>query len=173
MNGEGKPNPGIVRQLTRWGMWLAALLLIAAASLKLISLYRLGVPAAAQLHWPSIIFPFLSEILLIKVVIVIEYLVAFAVFFSRDDLLRVSLLAWLSSVFLGYHFCLYALGQGASCHCLGTWNTGSQRTFDSLGLILLGVLLGIGWGGLAAHAWPRLCAGLRALKQTMRSRYDS
>jgi hypothetical protein len=169
MNGEAKPNPGSANRLTRWSMWLAALLLIAAASLKLISLCRLGAPAAAQLRWPSVIFPFVSEILLICIVLVIEYFVAFALLFSRNDLLRVSLLAWLSSVFLGYHFCLYALGQGMPCHCLGTWNAGSQRTMDSLGLILLGVLLGIGWGGLVVHAWPRLCAVLRKLTERRRN----
>ena len=83
------------------------------------------------------------------------------------------LVAWLSTVFLGYHLCLYALGEGTPCHCLGTWSTGSQKIMDSLGLILLGILLGIGWGGLVAHAWPRICAGPRARKGALTTSYES
>ena len=69
--GGTKRSRGITSRLTRWGMWVAASLLIATASLKLISLSRLGPPGVGQLGWPSVVFPFVSEIFLIKVVAVV------------------------------------------------------------------------------------------------------
>lgn len=170
--GRGhRPRLGIANRLSRWGVSLGALLLIAAASLKIVSLCRLRGPAAVQLHWPSVVFPFVSEIALIRLVIILECLVAGAVLLSRDDLLRAALIAWLSTVFLGYHFCLCALGQGIPCHCLGTWSGGSQRIFDLIGMILLAALLGIGWSGLAIQGCSRLYGGLKAFKERRRSSY--
>jgi hypothetical protein len=143
-------------RIERWAGWVAASLLILAASIKLAWLVRSGAQARLQLLVPSLVVPFLSEWLLIKLVIAIEYLVACAVLLSRTSFFRFSLIAWLATVFLAYHLCLDALGHGASCHCLGYWGAGWQTTMDKLALILLAILLGVGWGGLAAHGWRLL-----------------
>ena len=159
---QERPQSVMLSRVIRWCMWLAALLLVGAASLKLVSLHRVDVRLAVQLRWPSIVFPLLSEMLLVKAVVCLEYAIAAVLLFNRNDHLRLSLLTWISTVFLAYHFSLYTLGEGASCHCLGTWSGSSQRTFDSVGLIVLGILVVIGWGGLAIQGWPWLCAKLRA-----------
>jgi hypothetical protein len=141
---------------------VAAAVLIAAASLKLASLFRLATSARTQLLLPSVVFPFLSEWVLIKLVAATECLVACVVLCSRGALVRFSLIAWLATVFLAYHLCLRAVAQGAPCHCLGSWGAASQATIDLLAGALLAVLLAIGWGGLSAHAWRMLAAWLKA-----------
>lgn len=143
-----------VTWVTNWGWWVAAFLLVLTASLKIIYLLKLDRQSAKQLLLPSIVFPFLTELLLIKTVIGLEYVVVIALAFTRKALLRFSIITWLSCMFIAYHFSLYMLAEGIPCHCMGSLHIGSERALNWVGLVLLGILLCVGVGGLATHAWP-------------------
>jgi hypothetical protein len=147
-----------------WAGLLAAFVLVSTASVKLAWLFHLGTAERIGLRSPSLVFPLLSELHLVEMVIAAEYLVALVVLLSASRVLSFSLVAWLGTSFLGYHLCLAALGYGLPCHCLGTWHGAWQRRMDVLALILLGILLVVGWGGLGAHGWSLLRARLGVAK---------
>lgn len=141
----------------RYAAWAAALILVAAASVKLLSLQLWGHHIRAQLLGPSLVFPPLSELSVVVLAVATEYGIAVVLVLSRSPILRFSLISWLSTVFLTYHLCLFAVvGGDLGCHCLGIWPGEWQHRLDVLALALLGALLVLGWGGLAAHGWCRL-----------------
>ncbi len=129
---------------------LAAIILVATASAKVISVWRLGGPTTGSLGQPNLVVPWLSEGWMLLVAALAECLLAAVILRSRSAALRFGTLAWFSVACLLYRSVLHAADGTAACNCAGVWNGNHQATGDLVAGLLLGVLGAIGWLGLLA-----------------------
>lgn len=75
---------------------------------------------SASLVSPNPIFPHLSNAHTLFAAVVLELSVAVILLGRASDFLKMSILAWLSSLFLFYRIALHFSGYNGSCGCLGT-----------------------------------------------------
>ena len=129
---------------------IAVLILVATASIKVISVWKLGGPMVGSLGRSNLVVPWLSEGWVLLVAALGECLLAAATLRLKSAAVRFGTLAWFSVACLLYRSVLHAADGTAACNCAGVWNGSHQPTGDLIGSVLLGLLAAIGWLGLLA-----------------------
>lgn len=148
------------QRIGRVAVAVAALILMATATAKLVSVWKLGGPVAGSLGHPSLVVPWLSEGWVLIIAALAEYILAAVILLSKSMSVRFGTLAWFSVVCLLYRYVLHAADWEAPCNCTGVWNQNHQQTADMVGVVLLCLLTAIGWFGIlgvvTAHFAPRM-----------------
>ena len=92
-----------------------AVILGTTAIFKLITL----VLGWSQLGRPDPLIFVLSNRYLLTMVVALELCVAITLLRSQDDVLKLQLVAWISTAFVAYRVGLFAIGHELKCFCLG------------------------------------------------------
>jgi hypothetical protein len=128
---------------------LVVFILVATATAKLVSLWKLGGPFSGSLVEKNLVFPFFSEGVVLILASTGEYGLAVLLGFWKNIIGMLWTLAWFVTICILYRYVFYVISTGGYCGWIGVWPNGFQPIADTGGTVSLAILTLIGWGGLA------------------------